>query len=283
MKKKDLILGAGIIVIALAMLLVMQLTRGEEGNQIRVTLDGKIYGTYSLSKDQTIEVKDGDFYNRIRIEDGKAYMADNDFKCCSGSCAEAFAKLNNGIYYHDDSAVYVNLYVPSKVHWADKKVGLEQAGGFPVEPIVDFTVSVRRPVDFVLNLFIPAWTDGAVVYVNGEKQEMPVRPSSFLKLSRRWADGDRVRIEFRYAFRLQSMPDKENMLAVFYGPMLLAFETRDEVILKGNKDEILAGLSFADSESGRFVLKNGEREFRLRPLFDVDKESYGVYATIRNY
>ena len=60
--------------IALAMLLVMQLTRGEEGNQIRVTLDGKIYGTYSLSKDQTIEVKDGDFYNRIRIEDGKAYM-----------------------------------------------------------------------------------------------------------------------------------------------------------------------------------------------------------------
>lgn len=23
--------------------------------------------------------------------------------------------------------------------------------------------------------------------------------------------------------------------------------------------------------------------FRLRPLFDVDQESYGVYATIRNY
>ena len=55
--------------IALAMLLVMQLTRGEEGNQIRVTLDGKIYGMYSLSKDQTFEVKDGYFYNRIRIED----------------------------------------------------------------------------------------------------------------------------------------------------------------------------------------------------------------------
>ena len=82
MKKKDLILGAGIIVIALAMLL----TRGEEGNQIRVTLDGKIYGTYSLSKDQTIEVKDGDFYNRIRIEDGKAYM--EEANCPDGYCEE---------------------------------------------------------------------------------------------------------------------------------------------------------------------------------------------------
>ena len=86
MKKKDLILGAGIIVIALAMLLVMQLTRGEEGNQIRVMLDGKIYGTYSLSKDQTIEVKDGDFYNRIRIEDGKAYM--EEANCPDGYCEE---------------------------------------------------------------------------------------------------------------------------------------------------------------------------------------------------
>ena len=86
MKKKDLILGAGIIVIAFAMLLVMQLTRGEEGNQIQVTLDGKIYGTYSLSKDQTIEVKDGDFYNRIRIEDGKAYM--EEANCPDGYCEE---------------------------------------------------------------------------------------------------------------------------------------------------------------------------------------------------
>ncbi len=72
--------------IALAMLLGMQLTRGEEGNQIRVTLDGKIYGTYSLSKDQTIEVKDGDFYNRIRIEDGKAYM--EEANCPDGYCEE---------------------------------------------------------------------------------------------------------------------------------------------------------------------------------------------------
>ena len=86
MKKKDLILGAGIIVIALAMLLVIRLTRGEEGNQIQITLDGKIYGTYSLSKDQTIEVKDGDFYNRIRIEDGKAYM--EEANCPDGYCEE---------------------------------------------------------------------------------------------------------------------------------------------------------------------------------------------------
>ena len=69
-----MVLGIGIVVIALIMLLIMQMTRTEEGNRIQITLDGKVYGTYSLGKNRVIEVKDGSFYNKIRIEDGKAYM-----------------------------------------------------------------------------------------------------------------------------------------------------------------------------------------------------------------
>ena len=40
MKKKDIILGIGIIAAALLMLLVMQRNSGEEGDKIQVTLDG---------------------------------------------------------------------------------------------------------------------------------------------------------------------------------------------------------------------------------------------------
>ena len=68
------------------MLLAMRLMRGEEGNQIQITLDGKIYGTYTLSKDQTIEVKNDGFYNKVRIEDGKAYM--EEANCPDGYCEE---------------------------------------------------------------------------------------------------------------------------------------------------------------------------------------------------
>mgnify|MGYP004625089811 FL=1 len=86
MKKKDIILGIGIIAVALLMLLFMQINRGEEGNRIQVTLDGKVYGTYSLEKDQVIEIEEGSFYNKIRVEDGKAYM--EEAKCPDGYCEE---------------------------------------------------------------------------------------------------------------------------------------------------------------------------------------------------
>lgn len=86
MKKNDVILGGGILIAALLLFLVMHLTRGEEGNQIQITVDGTVYGTYSLAKDQVIEVKEKDFYNRIRIQDGKAYM--EEANCPDGYCEE---------------------------------------------------------------------------------------------------------------------------------------------------------------------------------------------------
>ena len=86
MKKNDVILGGEILVIALVLFLVMHLTRNEAGNQIRITVDGAVYGTYSLEKDQVIEVKENDFYNRIRIQDGAAYM--EEANCPDGYCEE---------------------------------------------------------------------------------------------------------------------------------------------------------------------------------------------------
>ena len=62
----------------------------EEGGAVEVKIDGKIYGTYSLSKDQVIEIRSGDDYNILVIEGGKAYVreancpgADTNYNKCT--------------------------------------------------------------------------------------------------------------------------------------------------------------------------------------------------------
>lgn len=92
-KKKDFLLGGGILAVALVLFLVIRVTESEAGNWIQVTVDGAVYGTYSLTEDQVIEVKEGDFYNRIRIEDGKAYM--EEANCPDGYC-ERQGKISGG-------------------------------------------------------------------------------------------------------------------------------------------------------------------------------------------
>ena len=49
MKKNDVVLGGGILAIALVLFLVMHLTRNEAGNQIQITVDGVVYGTYFIT------------------------------------------------------------------------------------------------------------------------------------------------------------------------------------------------------------------------------------------
>lgn len=79
------------------------------------------------------------------------------------------------------------------------------------------------------------------------------------------------------------MPDNPNTFAIYYGPMLLAFECKSEVILKGDTESILKNLSVSNFKEATFQLTNNNNNYLLRPLYDIDQQSYGVYATIRNY
>lgn len=73
-----------IVAAAAVMALFFQLQRGHDGARVIVTIDGAVYGEYSLFEDRTIEVDGALGYNRIVIESGSAYMeaADCPDKYC---------------------------------------------------------------------------------------------------------------------------------------------------------------------------------------------------------
>lgn len=214
----------------------------------------------------------------------KKYLKENDFACCSGTGIEAFAKLNSSIYFHNDSALWVNLYIPSEVRWRKKNVILEQIGNFPKGVSTQFIVSSPMECRFSLNLFIPSWAEGTDVYVNEEKVSIKSSiPQSYFTINRLWHDKDVVKVVFNCNFHLKPMIDNKNMFAIFYGPLLLAFESNSEIILKGRMEEdILNKLKVLNLQEGLFQLENDGKIYSLRPLYDIDKGSYGVYATIRN-
>jgi DUF1680 family protein len=213
----------------------------------------------------------------------KKFLKENDFRCCNGSSIEAFSVLNSGIYFHNDSTLWVNMYTPSKLRWEDKGVVMEQVGSFPSDSDVEFTISGKRKSTFAIKLFVPSWANAATVYVNDEKQNIRTAPCSYINLYREWKNDDRIRLVFDYDFYIKTMPDDTNVVAIFYGPILLAFETTSELVLKGDHNSILSNLSVADSSNNTFYLRNNGQTYVLRPLYDIENQSYGVYATIRNY
>ena len=73
MKKRDIILIASILVVAIAFFLIVELTK-EEGAGVVVKVDGVEVAEYSLSKSGTYPLNGGT--NILVIEDGCAYLSD---------------------------------------------------------------------------------------------------------------------------------------------------------------------------------------------------------------
>lgn len=96
-KKKDMIFMAVIILFAAGMTLVMRFSQEESGEMIRIMIDGREYGSYSMKENQTIEILNEWGYNRIVIEDGSVHMEEAD--CPDQYCVKhmAITKTNETI------------------------------------------------------------------------------------------------------------------------------------------------------------------------------------------
>lgn len=58
---------------------------------------------------------------------------EQSFWCCVGSGFESHAKYAEGIYYHGDNELIVNLFIPSELDWEEKGLSLRQTTAFPEE------------------------------------------------------------------------------------------------------------------------------------------------------
>lgn len=147
---------------------------------------------------------------------------DQSFWCCVGTGFENHTKYNEAIYYHDDKGVYVNLFIPSELHWKEKGLRLTQETNFPSSGKVTLRVDVDQTVTVPLYLRHPAWAAKVEVKVNGRKAALSQHPTSYITLERKWKKGDQVEIYYPMDLHLAKTNDNPNKAAVMYGPLVLA-------------------------------------------------------------
>jgi DUF1680 family protein len=147
---------------------------------------------------------------------------DQSFWCCTGTGVEEYSKLTDSIYWKDDHGVYVNLFIASDLHWAEKGFRLSQETKFPEVASTTLRVTVDQPVQLSLNLRIPEWLHGGSVKLNGKPIDASASPGSYLTLTRIWKTGDRVEMDLPMTLRVEPMPDDPKTQAVLYGPIVLA-------------------------------------------------------------
>ncbi len=158
---------------------------------------------------------------------------DNSFWCCTGSGVEEYSKLNDSIYWRDANGLFVNLFIPSELNWAEKGFRLRQDTKFPEQESTALLVTADKPVQMTIRLRIPSWMKtGPTVKINGRALEATATPGSYLAINRTWKTGDRVEMELPMHLTVEPTPDDPTLQAFLYGPLVLAGDLGSEGLTK---------------------------------------------------
>ncbi|MEW6760869.1 MAG: glycoside hydrolase family 127 protein [Pseudomonadota bacterium] len=167
------------------------------------------------------------YFTPMRLNHYRVYsQVDKGMWCCVGSGIESHAKYGEFIYAHEGDALFVNLFIPSTLHWREKGVRITQSTRFPDEGNTRLTVDA--PGKFTMKIRNPSWVAAGkmVVKVNGKAVKVGAAQDGYVILARAWKKGDRVDVQLPMTTRLEQMPDKSNYYAVLHGPIVLAAKTR---------------------------------------------------------
>ena len=152
------------------------------------------------------------------------------------------------------------------------------AGEFPLKPQVVIPSLGSGSSGLHLEPVHPLVGEGTQISINAEDAGA-ASPMSYKSIHRTWKAVTVSCLTLRMIF-VKPMPDDKNVMAIFYGPMMLAFVDKGEIVLKGSVEEVLQGLSRENDKD--FYLQNGDRKFCLTPFFLIENETYSVYVGIDN-
>lgn len=211
---------------------------------------------------------------------GGTWSTDHDsFWCCQGTGLETNTKLMDSIYFHTESALFVNLFTPSVLKWSQRNVTIQQSTAFPVEDTVTLAIQGGGDDgdDWELRVRVPSWASEAEISVNGEALSgIRAAPGTYASVARTWRSGDRVEIRMPMGLRTIPANDRPSISAVAYGPVILSgnygsssLASMPTLRLDSFRRTSRTDLAFTATADGRTV--------ELGPFYNAQGFNYNVY------
>jgi len=221
------------------------------------------------------------FYYSDYNNDGSKFYHPYKWNCCTGTFSQVTADYGISAYFNDDKGIYVNLFVPSRVTWAQGSgtVSLTQQTSYPHHPTTAIAISTDKPQTFPIYLRIPAWAGPKTrIAINGKRTEDSPTPAQFATVNRTWKNGDRIEIEFDMPTVLEAVdPQHPDLMAPVHGP--LALFTVGTIPARVGKQQLLAASQVA-SGSTDWQAKTAEGNITLRPFAAIRDEHYRLYLKL---
>ncbi|MBP5277621.1 MAG: glycoside hydrolase family 127 protein [Prevotella sp.] len=198
---------------------------------------------------------------------------DSSFWCCVGSGFESHAKYQSAIYFHSDKELYVNLFIPSELHWNGTVI--RQTTSFPEGNSTLITSSAA----INLKIRYPSWA--TFMKVNGRKVKAGIDGYVLIK------NTQKVYVEFGMTLHEETTKDDASRVALLYGPIVLGgrlAEVAHPFSNPKNYNDYYTfdygkhpDISLPEVKHLGKLLFETNNSIRIQPLYDLQHCRYVVY------
>jgi DUF1680 family protein len=219
------------------------------------------------------------YYSDCNFHGSKLYKHDH-WPCCSGTLPQVAADYRINSYFFDSNGIYVNLYIPSTLHWTQDgtRVSLTQRSEYPFESVVNFEITVSETKEFEIHLRIPAWTHDASILVNGKTVPTSGAVGQFVTLRRSWKNGDRIEMNLPMKLRLEAIdPQHPQTVALLCGPLVLFAITDVPPVVTAQ--QLLAARKTGPQQ---WQAKTDGGTLDLLPFTAIWDQQYSTYLTVQS-
>jgi uncharacterized protein len=242
------------------------------GDSMESVLYNTILGAKPILPDGT------SFYYADYNNSATKFYHHDKWPCCSGTFPQITADYGISSYLSAPDGVYVNLYVPSSLHWKQNgtRCTLVQNTQYPYQAETAIALQMEKPESFTIYLRVPVWAGPAThLAVNGKSTSVTLKPGTFVPVRQTWKNGDRIEFTIDRPLRLSPVdPQHPNQVAVLQGPLAL--------FAVGNipSDLTRTNLLAAAQRGDEWQVPASAQGLKMLPYPAITGETYRLYLPV---
>ena len=183
--------------------------------------------------------------HRPGIANGGPHLNFNPFssRCCQHNHTQGWPYFSENLWMASpDNGLAAVIYSASTVNAKvgdNTNISIKNKTNYPFDDNLNFRLKMDKSDIFPIYFRIPSWSDESQLKINGKKINISPKAGKYLKVKRKWSDGDLVNLYLPKKISIDTWEKNHNSVSVNYGPLTFSLKIKENYIKKSSEETVL--------------------------------------------
>ena len=157
-------------------------------------------------------------------------------RCCQHNHAQGWPYFTENLWMATpDNGLAAVIYSPSMVNAKvgdNTNISITNKTNYPFSDDLIFKITADKSDLFPIYFRIPSWSKKPKLLINGKTINTPIEAGKFIKINRKWSNGDIVKLVLPKDISVKKWEKNHNSVSVNYGPLTFSLNIQENYVEK---------------------------------------------------